>query len=92
MSQTCHKTIENAKNESRKLCLRLSFFKAIPNNFRKAPQLLLCGIVLRMIRIAYNQVRKIKQKCLNYRSNHRITAKRKGLPPVIHRQQALSVA
>ena len=29
---------------------------------------------------------------LDYYNNHRITAKRKGLPPVIHRQQALSAA
>ena len=29
---------------------------------------------------------------LDYYNNHRIMAKRKGLPPVIHRQQALSVA
>ena len=49
MSQTCHKAAENAKNESRRLCFRLSLFNAILHNFRKAPQLLLCGIVLRMI-------------------------------------------
>ena len=29
---------------------------------------------------------------LDYYSNHRIKAKRKGLPPAIHRQQALSAA
>ena len=31
-------------------------------------------------------------KCLDYRSSHRIKAKRKGLSPVIYRRQALSVA
>ena len=29
---------------------------------------------------------------LDYYNNHRIKAKLKGLPPVLHRQQALSVA
>ena len=29
---------------------------------------------------------------LDYYNNRRIKAKRKGLPPAIHRQQALSVA
>ena len=29
---------------------------------------------------------------LDYYNNHRIKAKRKGLPPAIHRQQALSAA
>ncbi len=29
---------------------------------------------------------------MDYYNNHRIKAKRKGLPPAIHRQQALSAA
>ena len=29
---------------------------------------------------------------LDYYTNHRIQAKRKGLPPVVHRQQALLAA
>ncbi len=38
---------------------------------------------------------RIKQELieyLDYYNNHRIKAKRKGLPPAIHRQQALSAA
>jgi DNA-binding MarR family transcriptional regulator len=35
---------------------------------------------------------EVTQKYLDYYNNRRIKAKRKGLPPAIHRQQALSAA
>lgn len=38
------------------------------------------------------KVEYFKQELLDYYNNRRIKAKRKGLPPAIHRQQTLSAA
>lgn len=37
-------------------------------------------------------LRKALNQYLDYYNNHRIKAKLKGLPPALHRQQALSAA
>ncbi len=41
---------------------------------------------------AFHAMKHFKQELLVYYNSRRIQAKRKGLPPAIHRQQALSVA
>ena len=41
---------------------------------------------------SFAEVKAVIDDYMDYYNNHRIKAKRKGLPPAIHRQQALSAA